>query len=593
MMKVKKQILAIVLGVGMVLCLLPGIVLAQGPTGGTSHIADKSVLAINAATNDAAMVYFGSEGDPIKWRVVEAGDGQLTLLSLDIQGMTEFGPTNTNAYKDSYLHQAITAIADAKLSAAEKTAVVKRDLTVSEFNKYDTDGIAGEPVDDQVLWPLSTKEVMSMNTAVGGSILQASFDWWTRSPGNPMFGNALAGAVSGAGVVDENGRLVADINVLGVRPAFYLNLNQVLFASAADNGKSDVLAGNNPIFENESANDTNEWKLTVLDDAHANFKAEYQSTDGNTVKISYENANTTDTNGYISVIVQDNTTKEYTHYVKLEKVTGENGTVRVDLTGVDMSNKTLYVFNEQCNDAKKTDYASPLQPIDLSNQKATNDWNSELTIDGWTYGEYDAIENAPKIESQYGEPTYWYSDSEDGPWTTTVPTEAGTYYVKATVEATDEYEGLESDPVSFVIKQANGQVTIIEDLDKLYDGEAVKDPQVDTHGSTGKVTFTWEVEQDGTWKVLDGAPTNPGHYRVTATLAPDRNYTQATASKTFTITEKTTKPNEPSSGEDGNKEEFSIIETGANSHLMMWGILMLVSLAVMSIAMTKQRKYNK
>ena len=40
-----------------------------------------------------------------------------------------------------------------------------------------------------------------------------------------------------------------------------------------------------------------------------------------------------------------------------------------------------------------------------------------------------------------------------------VPTDAGTYYVKATVEETDKYTGLESDAVEFVI----GKKTLTND----------------------------------------------------------------------------------------------------------------------------------
>ena len=58
---------------------------------------------------------------------------------------------------------------------------------------------------------------------------------------------------------------------------------------------------------------------------------------------------------------------EYTHYGKLKNLVNPedaSGTVEIDLSTVgDMTGKTLYVFNEQDNGDKKTDYASELKTV--------------------------------------------------------------------------------------------------------------------------------------------------------------------------------------------------------------------------------------
>ena len=72
--------------------------------------------------------------------------------------------------------------------------------------------------------------------------------------------------------------------------------------------------------------------------------------------------------------------------------------------------------------------------------KNSNEFTQPLTITGWTYGE---TANTPTAEAKYGTPKYTYSTAADGKYNDIVPTDAGTYYVKATVEETDKYTGLE------------------------------------------------------------------------------------------------------------------------------------------------------
>ncbi len=104
-----------------------------------------------------------------------------------------------------------------------------------------------------------------------------------------------------------------------------------------------------------------------------------------------------------------------------------------------------------------------------------------------------------------------------------------------------------------------GQITITEDpnnLSKTYDGQPVNDaPAVDTHGSTGAVTYTWERKTAGatdtadTYETIDGAPTDAGEYRVTAHLAEDDTHTAADSDPvTFTITKADAPENKPQDG---------------------------------------------
>ena len=102
----------------------------------------------------------------------------------------------------------------------------------------------------------------------------------------------------------------------------------------------------------------------------------------------------------------------------------------------------------------------------------TNEFTKPLEIVGWTYGD---TPNAPTATAKYGTIKYTYSTAADGEYSEIVPTDAGTYYVKATVEETDKYTGLESDTVEFVIGKkilTNDNITKI--ADQTYTGEEIK-----------------------------------------------------------------------------------------------------------------------
>lgn len=94
----------------------------------------------------------------------------------------------------------------------------------------------------------------------------------------------------------------------------------------------------------------------------------------------------------------------------------------------------------------------------------SNAWLEPLTMDDWTYGE---PAHAPHADAQYGQPTYLYSDSPDGTFTSDVPTDAGTWYVKATVAADADHAGLEA-VQEFHILKAQPACTIPTDLSAVY-----------------------------------------------------------------------------------------------------------------------------
>ncbi|WP_066460120.1 S-layer homology domain-containing protein [Anaerotruncus rubiinfantis] len=76
---------------------------------------------------------------------------------------------------------------------------------------------------------------------------------------------------------------------------------------------------------------------------------------------------------------------------------------------------------------------------------------SHLTLAGWTYG---GAANAPTATATYGTPTYTYSDSENGTYNAAVPTQAGTYWVKAEIAESENYKSATA-KTSFAITKAD------------------------------------------------------------------------------------------------------------------------------------------
>ncbi len=75
-----------------------------------------------------------------------------------------------------------------------------------------------------------------------------------------------------------------------------------------------------------------------------------------------------------------------------------------------------------------------------------------VSLDNWTYGE---APKTPHVENNQSgnEPTYTYSNAENGDYSSTVPSIAGTHWVKASIAASTDYKAGESAAASFEITQ--------------------------------------------------------------------------------------------------------------------------------------------
>ncbi len=351
------------------------------------------------ANNGYSYIYYGTYNNPIKWRVLDdqtnTGESGLFLLSDALLGTGWYGGVYfDNSGNDSNAWQSSTAktwcndFYGRSFSNGEQGAVLATTKSDEAFTRG-TGGIsfaASENIlnGDKVFF-LSAEE--AENSAYGFTDDNARIAnygnsagvWWLRSP-YTIFTN-YAGVVFGDGPV----YLYVVSGVWAARPAFNLNLNSVLFTSAAVGGKPD--GGLTPISEYTG----NEWKLT-LKDSNRNFavtETTVSGDPGDTVTLHYTGA-TAGINEYISVILADNSGAQY--YGRVAQPTAENGTVEIKIpSDIAPGDYTLKVFNEQYNGDYHTDYASNFTDIALTVENQPDE-QFTLTPGGRYYFDLSAVE---------------------------------------------------------------------------------------------------------------------------------------------------------------------------------------------------------
>ena len=402
----KKRILSILLCLCMVACMLPTVAFAadtgkairlvntNNPTGG--------ILGYKNNNNSYDYIYMGSyNSSPVKWRVLDdqtnTGATGLFLLSEDLLGSGGHGDVYdvyfdgtspySNAWQGSDAQGWCNTFESSNLDSRELAAILSTTKSDEAFTSstHNASFAASTNIlnSDQVFF-LSAQEAENGQygftdeaARVANYGAYASV-WWLRSP--------FAKFTSSAGAVDGFGR-VYDCGVgivWAARPAFNLNLNSVLFTSAAVGGKPD--GGLTAVPEYSG----NEWKLTLLD-SNRNFAVTEKTADGypnDTITLNYSGA-TTGANEYISAIIADNNGAQY--YGRVAQPTAESGTVEIKIpSDIAPGNYTLKVFSEQYNGDYKTDYASNFTDIALTVEKQVEE-QFTLTPGGRYYFDLSAM----------------------------------------------------------------------------------------------------------------------------------------------------------------------------------------------------------
>lgn len=555
----RKRLIALFLAAAMLVALTPdlGIQTAYADEEAPAISMGTDVLAEGCNTEAAKTVmYMDTE-----WRVIgydgsgaAAADGCLTLL-VDYPSSTSMFDkhgTSSNVYADSVLKESVDELAKS-LTDGERAAVIKRTLEArSDYAGAETDWVRDVEVQDAILWPLSTKEVLALDSSIRNVDPEHTTwrlcYWWLRSPGQRDDTAAMVYGYDQVGV--EGVTVVADY---GVRPAVYLDKEAVLFTSAAAGGKASGAVGENALTEVGAGTDE-VWKLTLRDSARSGFTADPARTcDGEVLNINYSGA-PTGANEYISAIVTDEwgEIRYYGNLKNCAESSDASGTVRVNIDGKLQPSDKLYVFCEQLNGASKTDYASELKEVAIP-AVSEHEWvqmikKASPTEDGWVYRQCSVCGSkeliAPiSIVSRIGlsGTSFTYTGKQIKPKVTVANaseelsaenytvtysnnTNKGTATVKVTLKG-DYYEG--SKTLSFTIKAKKITPALtLKTTSYTYDG-TVKTPGVTVKDGTTVL----KKDTDYTVSYAKGRK-NVGEYKVTVTLKG--NYS-GTASKTFTI----------------------------------------------------------
>ena len=211
---------------------------------------------------------------------------------------------------------------------------------------------------------------------------------------------------------------------------------------------------------------------------------------------------------------QELVTAGYADGGKLNYKLGENGTWSETIpTATDAGDYKVYY--KVVGDGSHSDTAET--EISVTIAQATNEITG-ISIAGWTYGE---TANEPTATAKFGTATFTYATSENGTYTETKPTDAGDYWVKATVAETKNYAGA-TQTLKFTIAKAHSAITSNPAANQLtYNGEA---QALVTAGESADGTLQYKLGADGEWSENIPIATNAGEYVVYFRLKGDKNH---------------------------------------------------------------------
>ena len=154
-----------------------------------------------------------------------------------------------------------------------------------------------------------------------------------------------------------------------------------------------------------------------------------------------------------------------------------------------------------------------------------------LSLEGWTYGEEPKM---PVATAQFGTPTFAYGATADGTFVETVPTAAGSYFVKAKVVATANYDGAEK-TAEFKIARAKAVLTTkptaVANL--VYTGDSLN---LITAGVVDGGTMQYKLGVDGIWSSEIPTATNAGEYTVYYKVLGDDSHSDLIDDETQQLT---------------------------------------------------------
>ncbi len=349
----KKRILSLLLAVLLCAALLPIAAQAAAEQPGMlsypRYYKDSTKGVQPYKTNSKYhYVYFGEwGGQPIKWRVLDVQEenstsSKLLLLADECLSASPMASSDVQSWCTDFFKKAFTDL--------------ERNLILSTDGKYIFAPSAEEINNANYGFPDDASR--KADSASGGT----GSSYWLRS-------GSTEGSTNAPGYVTKTGDVASDTAgtaQAGVRPALYLDSSKNNFrnVSAAEGVKSAEgttggVAAVQPL-------EVTEWKLTISGGSNPNFNVVAYDV-GDSFYLAYTNAEV-GTNEYISAYfsILENGNTVITHYGRLGEVTGSSGTIKVAKASLP-PDKSFWIYNEQYNGDKHTDYSSGLALLNLSN----------------------------------------------------------------------------------------------------------------------------------------------------------------------------------------------------------------------------------
>ena len=259
----------------------------------------------------------------------------------------------------------------------------------------------------------------------------------------------------------------------------------------------------------------------------------------------------------------------------------KNGDTWEDYNNIPINAGTYQVQAHLADDGFNSEAKSEYTEFTI--EKATNTWTSQPYLSGWTYGQ---PANTPTAGAQFGDVSYSYSDTENGAYTSDVPANAGTWYVKASVEGTENYTGLEAYlPFTIARKNVEGDSDItISDInnDKDIEKLIVKDDNTVLVKGTD---YDVKIKKDGN--------------KTTVIITFKGNY-EGAIEKNLTV-EETVKPeqnpqekpqNKPQDKPQDKQKDTGSVRTGDSAQTGLLTMLSMMSAGCIALLAGKKRKKN-
>ena len=225
-----------------------------------------------------------------------------------------------------------------------------------------------------------------------------------------------------------------------------------------------------------------------------------------------------------------------------------NKDVEVGKTSVSVSTVRKNTYKENYNTIVFNNVTSEIsvikkvQPVEKKNLS-----NLVVEMTGW---DVSGTKSTPKLSGNLGKGkvTYTYAQINGATYTSTVPSKAGTYIVKAVVEETEEYNaGVATCVFTVTDKNSEPKPTVkksLKNLSLVMNGWDVSGtpsaPVLTGNDGKGKVTYSYALVGESEYTSV--VPSKAGTYIARATVEETEEYSAGITTCIFTITDKSSEP---------------------------------------------------